>query len=408
MSEHNALSESIFIGRQPIFTADMDVYGYELLYRGSQMNSAGRIDGDIATTKVVLNAFLEIGLENLVGGKLAFINVTRTFIEGHIPIPFPKQQVVIEVLEDIPPEPEVLKALRELSRQGYGIALDDFVYEQKLDALIKIANIIKIDVQVTKGEDLEQHAKTLRRAGVQLLAEKVETQEEFENCRRLGFSLFQGYFLSRPAVIEGQKLPSNKIAVLQLLAKLQDPNVEIEELDELVKRDATLSYKVLKYVNSPALSLGKEVTSLQQAIMMLGLLSLKRWVMLIVLAGLSEKSDELIRIAMVRAKMCELLAQATGADNLEDYFAAGLFSTLDAMLDRPIQQILQSLPLSQPVRAALLEHKGEVGNALNCAIAYEEARWQDVGFKNFDAAQLRDKYLEATQWADIAMGGIAD
>ncbi|MDH5216906.1 MAG: HDOD domain-containing protein [Gammaproteobacteria bacterium] len=401
-------SDSVFIGRQPIFNSSLDIYAYELLYRSGHKNIAGVFDGNAATTNVILNSFMEIGFDNLVAGHKAFINLTHSFIDGSIPLPMTKKQVVLEILEDIPPEPEIIAQIQVLRDQGYIIALDDFIFDETMKPYINVANMIKVDVQLVDDTTLPGHVKTMKQNGIRMLAEKVETLEEFERYKEMGFDLFQGYFLSKPQVIEGKKLSSNTMILMDLLSKLQNPDIEFAELESLVARDAALSYKLLRYINSPAVGLGGKVDSVQRALLILGLDALKKWMTLLVMSGMSEKSDELIRTAMIRGKMCELLANNAGVEKANSYFTVGLFSLLDAMLDIRMSDILKDLPLEQRLNTALIEHKEAEGFALQCVIDYEEGRWDDMKYSDLSNTVIGKVYLEAIQWADQLMQGFQD
>ncbi len=392
--------QEIFVGRQGIFDRDLNIYAYELLYRSSEKNSAGSFDGETATSQVVVNAIMEIGLDRVVGDRRAFINLTRSFLVGENPVPFPVKQLVLEVLEDVEVDATLMDGVRSLSGQGFMIALDDFVYHDSLKPLVEAADIIKIDLQALDRETVKKHLAVLRQYPVKLVAEKVETQEDYDFCLDQGFDYFQGYFLCRPRVMRGRKMPANRLATLRLLARLQDPQVEAKELDTLISQDVSLSYKLLRYINSAFFGLPRKVESISQAVVYLGLRTIKTWVSLIVLSGIDDKPLELMTTAMVRAKMCELLAEAVDDHGKDIYFTVGLFSTLDAMMDTPMEDILRSLPLTEEIQQALLNHQGRHGQALACVLAYEHHHWDTVQFEDLEASQIRQAYLQAIQWAD--------
>jgi EAL and modified HD-GYP domain-containing signal transduction protein len=392
--------QDIYIGRQPIFDRDLNVFAYELLFRSSTHNSAGSFDGDQATSQVIVNAFIEIGLDQIVGGARAFINLTRSFVTSNAPLPFPKDRVVLEVLEDIHPDTEVIAGVRNLAAQGYSMALDDFVYDDILKPLIELAQFVKIDLMALSREQLNEHVRLLRSYNVKLLAEKIETQEEFEHCKSLGFDYFQGYFLSKPNIVQGTQLPPNRLAVLQLLPKLQDPDTDTSEIEKLVGQDVALSYKLLRYINSAFFALPKKIDSIRQAVVYLGTQSIKTWVTLLVVAGLGNKPAELVIQAMQRAKMCELLAQTAKRKNTEAYFTVGLFSLLEALMDTPLEKILEALPFSEDIRNALLKQEGPYGEALACVIAYEKGDFLRAHFDRLAPSQMTDTYLASARWAD--------
>lgn len=317
-----------YVSRQPIYRSKMDVYGYELLFRDSgAADRAVIVDGDRATAQVILN-FIEIGLERIVGPDLAFINLTRNFIlDGHC-ASLPKDRVVLEVLKDVTADSAIIQSLQQLSRQGYVIALDDFVYEESLRPLVELANIIKVDILGVDRNALERHVSALKDFKVRLVAEKVETLEEFEFCEGLGFEYFQGFFFCKPKLIQGRQIPMNRLAATRLVAKLQDPNIKGEELEETIKQDAALSYKLLLFVNSAYCALPREVDSIGHAAMLIGTARIRTWASLLMLASMDDKPRELMVTAIIRAKMCEQLAEAQHVRNAEQFFTVGLFSVL--------------------------------------------------------------------------------
>lgn len=400
--------QDIFIGRQPIFDRDLQVYAYELLFRSGTENRAGEFDGDQATSQVIVNAFIEIGLDQIVGDQPAFINLTRSFVTSSAPLPFPKDRVVLEVLEDIHPDAEVVAGARALAAQGYTLALDDFVFNENLRPLIELAHIVKIDLMSLSRAELDEHVRMLRGYPVKLLAEKIETQEEFEHCKALGFDYFQGYFLSRPNVVQSQQLPPNRLAVLQLLSKLQNPDVDAGEIEGLISHDIALSYKLLRYINSAFFALPRKIDSIRQAVVYLGTQSIKTWVTLLVVAGLGNKPAELVIQAMQRAKMCELLAQTAKRPHTEAYFTVGLFSLLEALMDTPLPKILESLPFTEDIRAALLKQEGPYGEALTCVIAYEKGDFNRAWFDRLAPSQMTDAYLASARWADQSASALTE
>jgi c-di-GMP phosphodiesterase len=400
--------QDIYIGRQPIFDRDLKVYAYELLFRSGTQNHAGDFDGDQATSQVIVNAFIEIGLEQIVGPHPAFINLTRSFVTTSAQLPFPKDRVVLEVLEDIHPDAEVIAGVRNLAAQGYVIALDDFVFRDDLRPIIEYARIIKIDLMALSSEQLAEHVQLLRGYNVELLAEKIETQEEFEHCKQLGFDYFQGYFLSRPNIVQSTQLPPNRLAVLQLLAKLQDPQSDAADIETLISQDVALSYKLLRYINSAFFAFPKKIESLRQAVVYLGTQAIKTWVSLLVVAGLGNKPAELVSQAMQRAKMCELLAKTAKRPHTETYFTVGLFSLLEALMDTPLEKILESLPFTDEIRRALLQQEGLYGQALSCAIAYEKGDFLRAHFDRLAPSQMTDIYLASARWADQSASAMGE
>ncbi len=277
-----------FIGRQPIYSPKLEIAAYEVLFRNSEENFASFDDPDEATAKLIVNLLSEIGFDQIVGKHKAFINITENFLlDGHAAV-LPRNRVVLEVLEDIKPSPQVIKALRNLSERGFTIALDDFVYSPELQPLVDIADIIKVELPAISVEDLPAHVAKLRESKAELLAEKVETYEEFKRCKKLGFEYFQGYFFCKPNVIQGKRVPVNRLAALRLLNGLRDSNSTAAELTQIVSTEPSLCYKLLRFVNSASCGLSQRIDSIQTAITLVGLKRLNAFVRL---ALLSEVAD---------------------------------------------------------------------------------------------------------------------
>ncbi len=391
----------IFIGRQPIFDPNLQVYAYELLFRGDgESFNAGVIDGDSATSQVILNTFVNLGLDKIVGNHKAFINLTRVFISNPDLIVAPPDQIVLEILEDIEPNETILNTLKTLKQKGHTIALDDFIYEDKYKPFVELADIVKIDIMALDNDEIAQHVAQLKQHNLKLLAEKIETYEQFEFLKSLDFDYYQGYFFSKPSIVQGKAIPPNQLAVLELVAMINNPDVEVEELSKIISTDVSLSHKVLKFINSPISGLRTEVDSIQQAVVLLGLSTIKNWVTIMALANGSNKPLALSTTALIRARCCELLAKQCRLPRPEGFFTVGLFSSLDAMMDQPLEDLLQELPLAQESKSALLEHKGIFGEALDSTLAMERSDFSLIGFADLDVTQLSDIYLEAINWAD--------
>ncbi len=390
----------VLIGRQAIFDAQLQIIGYELLYRSSQMNAAIFSDGDAVTARVMLNAFLEIGLDQLVGSHLAFINLTARFLRDQLCEDLPKDRVVLEVLEDIPMEDSVLAAMARLSSNGYMLALDDFEYDETLRPMVEQCHMVKLDVMALGPARLAKHVAALRQFNVKLLAEKIETQEEYESCKSLGFDYYQGYFFSKPVIVEGASIPPNQMAILTLVSKLQNPDTGMGEIEDIIRQDVALSYKVLRYVNSAFFALSKNVDSIRQAACLVGLARLKTWATLLVMAGLDHKPLELLLIALVRAKMCEEIALSLKESDTDDFFTVGLFSVLDALLDKPMEEVLTLVELSPSLRRGLLEHSGKLGDVLGYVLAYERGDWEAIQSQSLQMDILRQSYFAALAFTD--------
>ena len=398
--------ENVFIGRQTIYDKNLNVFGYELLSRSNaEHNKAfvGEHNANQATTLVMLNALTEIGLQQIVGDHPAFIKLTYDFLIGKCPIPDLHSHIVLEILEDVEVNDELVTAVKKLSDNGYKIALDDFIYHDKMLPLIEIADIIKIDILQLDEANLRELVKKLKQFNVELLAEKVETPEQYEVCKELGFNYFQGYFFCKPNIVESQRAPANRITIVNLLSKLQNPDVNIEELETLISEDLALSYRLLKYINSAAFSLRREVDSIHNAIVMLGLNTIRSLANLMLMSNIDDKPLSLLVIAITRAYMCQQLAIHIDKKMKESFFTTGLFSVIDVLMDSSMEDIVAQLPLTPELKDALLEQKGIMGEALKCCIAFERADWENVKFQNLDAHIIQKAYFDAVVWSNSAV-----
>jgi EAL and modified HD-GYP domain-containing signal transduction protein len=396
------LKESALVGRQAIFDRQMEIFGYELLYRDGTGNSANFMDGDEATAKVMVNTFLELGIDHIAGNAQVFLNLTANFfLSRHYEV-LPTKNVILEVLETIEPTPSVLEALIQARNNGYHIALDDFILRESHRALLDHADLVKVDVLALTLEELKEQVGMFRDYPVRLLAEKVEDREMYDQCLALGFDYFQGYFFCKPQVLEGVSLSSNRMAVVLLLAKLQDPLIEIKELNDLVKNDVALSVKLLRYVNSASVGLPRSVDSIAQAIGLVGTERMRQWASLLVLAQTGNKPSELMRVALIRAHFCEALCPLYGVPSGQG-FTVGLFSVLDAYFDCEMKQLVVNLPLASEILDALLKKEGVLGTILEGILAYEQGDWDDQAIKSFDVDTVNSAYWQSIEWANGVM-----
>lgn len=404
--------EHAYIGRQPIFDRELHTYGYELLFRSEQsMGAASVIDGNIATSQVMVNAFLEIGIEHIVGNAYAFFNLTNEFITGEIPIPFKPGHIVLEVLEDISMSEQILASVKKLSAHGFTIALDDFVFGSQQEELIPYVDIIKIEYPAHTKSELEIGLRRLthkKKYGARILAEKIETEQDYLLCRELGFDLFQGYFLSKPHLLTSTTISENNLDALQIMKKLQDPNMVLKDLEELIAHDVSLTYKILHYINSAHYSFQNKIESITQAVTLLGLNTIKQWVTVLLFTSNKNKPHELIQTALVRSRMCALMATALKKTDQNKYVIVGLFSMIDLLMDCSMELILSKLPLAEDVNAALISRSGEIGEILSLVIAYEQENTSYLaGFlsknKSIGLPLIQKSFLESIAWShDIA------
>ncbi len=393
----------IYIGRQPIYNKDLELVGYELLFRNDNTNRAQIKDFNAATSDVIVNSCLEIGLDKVVGNRQAYINITQDFLLRQDEMMLPKNNVVLEILENIECNDATLHSLKKLKSKGYTVALDDFVLDDCNQKFLDHTDIVKIDIKQYDKQALSDTVDKLSAYPVTLLAEKIEDKEEFEYCTQLGFEQFQGYFLSKPQIIQGKKVPNNKLALLRLLASLQNTKVTVDEQENIISNDVTLSYGLLRYINSPAFNLTREIGSVRQAVMLLGLQNIRKWATVLSLGQLNDCPTPLLLTSMIRAHMCEALAEEINYQQTDACFTAGLFSLLDAIMGTTMEEIMTHLPLSEKVSAALLSHNGDIGNILDISLAWEQNQWHEVDTLDIDRSRIHDIYMNAINFGEATL-----
>ncbi|PID41291.1 MAG: hypothetical protein CR981_03785 [Proteobacteria bacterium] len=364
----------LFIARQPIFTVNLRVFAYELLYRGSSSFSLTDNESDRATANVLSSTFLTEGIDRISNNKPCFINFTRNLLLKKLPATFPSSQVIIEVLEDVPPTPDVIAVCKELKHAGYTIALDDFIFDPKLLPLVEIADIIKFDCLLSPIETLLPTLKKLEPYKLKYLAEKVETHEMFEKAKRFGFSYFQGYFFRKPEQIGIREVSTAKANLVNLLTEVNRSATTLKELEQIISRDVGLTYKLLRYINSSYFYRLHKIESIKHAIAYLGTRDLKKFITLVIISELAtDKPSELVRTALIRARFLEILATEAGEpENAEKLFLLGLFSLLDAILGMKMEYISGRLPLGEELKQALISRKGRLGSFFNVLLNYED------------------------------------
>ncbi len=389
-----------FIARQPIFDRRQNVYAYELLFRTGLDNYFRDSDPDMATSRVITDAMLLFGQKQMTGGKLAFINFTRDLLLKGYAALLPADWIVVEILEDIEPDSTIVEACRNIKDAGYTLALDDFVYHRKYDPLLELADIIKVDFTISNQDERRKMAQMFLPRGIKLLAEKVETKKEFDEAVEIGYTLMQGYFFARPDILSGKDVPRFKTAYLQMLQEIHRPGLDFDALAEIIQRDVSLSYKLLRYINSAFFGLPTKIHSIKQALVLLGENNVKKWVSLLALAGMGEdKPDELVVSSLIRAHFFESLAGPLGlAHRSSDLFLLGLFSQIDAFLDKPMAEILEEIPLADDVKAALADdERTKLGQLPRLVQAYERGQWEELPIlarnQGLDETKIPDLYV---------------
>lgn len=388
-----------YIARQPIFNPDLKLIAYELLYRDSRIDQAHYESGDEATSHVIINSILDLGLDTVAGSHPVFINLGDCFVTGQCPLPSPNKRLVLEVSIGDPNDRALVAGLLSLAKQGFQLALDNFTLNETTAPLLKLCHIVKVDTSQYGNGELKQLVASLRTHKAKLLASKIESPELFAECKKLGFDYFQGYFFSKPNLLEHRAVPGNRLVMLNLLSKLQNPNTTLEALEPLIVQDVSLAYRLLRYINSPFFGLSTEIASIKQALMLVGLDKIKNWASLILLTRIDDKPPELMMTALVRAEMCRQLAMVLERPNHEQYFTVGLFSVLDAMMDEPMSKLLKDLSLTAELQAALNHRQGEMGRVLLYVLSYQHADWDWLEKQDIEADTLKAAYVAAIRWA---------
>ncbi len=374
--------EPIFVARQPIFDRQRRIWGYELLFRHSDTAATAEIlDPDLATAKVIADG-LTLAATGLPTDKHLLINFPQGLLLNGSTYALPQQRCVIEILETVPPEPAIIEALKAVKAAGYTLALDDFVGQAGCEPFLELADIVKVEVSGQSRADLARLTATLQQGRAQLLAEKVETQGDFSFLHGLGYQLFQGYFFSKPEIVPGRKVSSAGLAKLRVLRELGREECDLPRLAKVISTDVSLSYRLLNYLNSAAFGLRQTVTSIQQAVAMLGLRRARQWLMVILLCDLNPApaATELARESIHRARFLQLLSEQEGAPQTtgEQHFLLGLLSKLDALLGQSMPEVVGLMPLDEQVKKALLGQPTPLLGRLQLVAALEAGHWPQV------------------------------
>jgi EAL and modified HD-GYP domain-containing signal transduction protein len=398
---------AFFAARQPILNADKTLYGYELLFRNSMENAFPNVDEEKATSKMIEGLYLDLGLDRIASDKLAFINFTKTsLLEGH-PSLLPMDRVVVEILESVQPSEQIYSMMKNMHVKGYILALADFIHSEAWERFYPLCQIIKVDCLDISEEQLQDIvAITKRHPHIRLLAEKVENNEVFEQYKALGFTLFQGYFFSKPEVIKSISLNSSQSLLSSLLNEITKPEPHIDNIVKLLELDPGLSFKLLRYAQSPYFQRRAKIDSIKQAVVMLGKTELERFVTLLFAATFGEnKPNELIRLSMQRAKFCEYFAKCTPhKSKISSAFLVGMLSLLDAMLDSNLATVISQLPLSADIKIALVRNQGWLADCVNLCKQFEQANWEEMmaACKAYevDYDNMLEAYTESILWSE--------
>lgn len=405
----DAQKEIVFVARQPIFDARQNVVAYEVLYRNSASNSFDGTDGTIATLNVIRNAFLVLGPQ-LVGSKRAFINFNKTLLERKTALSLNPASTVIEILEDVETSKEVVTACRELKKAGYAIALDDFALSAPgRGELLELADIIKADFRQMSPEE-RRDLVSKSRLSCQFLAEKVETHEEFNEAVKAGYTYFQGFFFGRPVILSANAVSGNKINYLSMLSEINKPELDFMRIEKLIKQDTYLGYTLLNYMNSAFFGFRHHISSIRQALTLLGEREIQRWASLVMMTFIgADRPSEVNVSSLVRAKFCETIAPMVGlADRSSELFMTGMFSMIDVLIGRPMDEILQKMNVSDDVKGALLGDDNRFSRILDLVVPYERAQWQEFETRAkglvLDEAVVPAIYGNSIDWAEQVFG----
>ncbi len=399
----------IYVARQPIFDRRQKVYAYELLYRSGMDNYNPENNGNLATTEVIAHSFLALGLDKLTRRKRAFINFTRQLLLNETPFLLPRDYVAVEITGDMDTDEDTIEACKKLNKKGYMLVLDDYDHNTRYTDLLDYVNYIKVDYQETKPEEREKIISYFQGSKKKMIAERVETVQEYGDAMRNGYDFFQGFFFCEPTVVVGKEIPGTKLQHLRLLQEIYKPEMDFDQVENLIKQDPALSYKLLRFINSIAFPVRFPIHSIRQAMALLGQKEIIKWASLVALRNVGyDKPDELIITAVSRGKFCELMAGVTGLEKRSaDLFLTGLFSLLDTFLDQPMESILQELPLAEEIKSALSGETNSFSEILELVLLYEQGQW-DKAFSiaaekyNLDEVEVMSYYLESLELADMA------
>jgi EAL and modified HD-GYP domain-containing signal transduction protein len=391
-----------FVARQPILTKDEKVFGYELLFRDGIEDYFCPNDVE-AASKTMLDSSLIMGLDVLCNGGRAFVNCTRDMLLKDYVTLLPSSHTVVEILESVEPDDLVMAACQRLKEGGYMIALDDFAMDDKREPLTNIADIIKVDVQSTTPEERAAMIKKYGPWRCRMLAEKVETREEFMAAKKAGFAYFQGYFFRRPETVKTHAVPGNQLNYIKMLQVVSKPELEPREIENAIKGEASLCYRLLRYMNSASFGFANEIHSVRHALSMLGEREVRRWVRLVVtLAAGQNKSSDLVLSALVRGRFCELLSPKIKHGE-SDLFLLGLLSLMDSILDLPMTDVLEKVPLDQETKAVLLGEESYLRPLYQLMLAQESGDWQGSGVLSkslkLTESEVAEVHWNAMQWA---------
>ncbi|MHC1781526.1 MAG: EAL and HDOD domain-containing protein [Anaerolineaceae bacterium] len=395
-----------FIGRQPIFTPRLKVFGYELRGQPSSKAQKDSPRDEVEISHSVYKAFSDIGLDTLVNEQWAFLHFSHAYLTGDFSLHFSPTRMIVETIPDILIEDELGKALGDLEAAGYQIMIEDVTSLEMVEPFIRESRIIKIDVASLVRPEIAWLSTRFKNRDVRLMASGLETMDDFEFCSRLGFQLFQGRFIYHPNIIGSGTIDLSRVTVLRALAVSADENSDFVQLQKIISQDIAITDRLLRLVNSVYYGTTDTVKSLQQAISMIGRDQLRGWITLILMSTVDDKPVALTSTAVIRAKMCELLARALGQENVEEFFLIGLLSIVDALMDLPMVEVIDKLSLSKELVDGLLHQKGLLGEVLKTVQLYEIGEWESMNGMGIDPDTICDAYIESIRWSVTILSSV--
>lgn len=393
-----------YVARQPILDREKKTIAYELLFRDGPKNTFPEVEPELATNRLLSEQFL--GTEySSIGDKLGFVNFPYQSLINQIPTLFPKEKIVVEVLEDCAPTDELLDAIKKLHQLGYTLALDDFIPSPEWKRFLPFIHLIKFDIRIISIAKAATFIQRLKESKIEFLAEKVETYEEYQEAIGAGFHYFQGYFFSKPEVLQQKALSPSFLTVIQLCKAIASDDVDYSDVERIISSDVSLSYKLLRHVNSSS-QISSDIKSFRQALAYMGEQKLRKFVSLVAIASTQEsKPESLYSLSIQRARFSELIASYSDKPSYKSQaFLTGIFSLLDSLLDQSIETVIESIPIDNEIKTALLTQQGHLGQVLSIAIAYEKADWAEVtrlsDILHISTEQLAQSYIDSTNWTE--------
>ncbi|MBT4836600.1 MAG: HDOD domain-containing protein [Methylococcales bacterium] len=386
----------IYITRQPVYDRDLSVFGYQLLYHATHPSS-DEISGDSALN--LLNSLLDMGLNKMVGDRLGIIDFSQELSNEKFTLPFSSQQILLKLPTTANLNEQIVEQMKQMVKARYKVMIHDHQLVAKFQDIRRYASIIMVDFQATTLQNVIKKIVELKKLQIPLMALNVDNYQQMGLCNELKINYVQGDFFNKPNIVKGKKTPANRLSILKILEKLQKPHVTVSELEKVISQDVTISYKLLRYVNSAAYAIPRKVESVRHAIVYLGNEIVKNCATMVLLSSVDDKPSELIQITMIRSKMCGSLAKSFNKEQTESFATVGLFSILDALIDKPMPELLAELPLTNELKLALEKREGKMGQLLTMVIDYEKGEFSEKNEFNVSYKEMQTCYIESVEWA---------